>query len=79
MWPRGDRGERFVVECKVRHGNREETECPGLYQIAAYVDCCAAEVGHLVLFDRTPHRSWKEKISRRETMVGETSITIWRM
>ena len=79
MWPRGDRWERFVVECKVRHRSREETERRGLEQTAAYADRCGAEAGHLVLFDRARNRSWKEKIYRRDTKVGETPITIWGM
>ena len=78
-WPRDDRWDRFVVECKVRYGSREETERRGLEQTAAYLDRCDAEAGHLVIFDRDPDRSWNEKIYRRETTVGNTPITIWGM
>lgn len=78
-WPRDDGWDRFVVECKVKHGSREETERRGLEQTAAYLDRCDAEAGHLVIFDRDPGRSWNEKIYRRETTVGKTPITIWGM
>ena len=78
-WPRDDRWDRFVVECKVRYGSREETERRGLEQTAAYLDRCDAEAGHLVIFDRDPDRSWSEKIYRREATVGKTPITIWGM
>lgn len=78
-WPRDDGWDRFVVECKVRYGSREETERRGLEQTAAYLDRCDAEAGHLVIFDRDPNRSWNDKIYRRETTVGETPITIWGM
>ena len=78
-WPRDDGWDRFVVECKVRYGSREETERRGLEQTAAYLDRCDAEAGHLVIFDRDPNRSWNDKIYHRETTVGETPITIWGM
>ena len=79
MWPRGGRWERFVVECKLRHGSRKTTEQKGLEQTAAYMDRCGAKAGHLVIFDRSEKRSWKEKIYRRETEVSGAPITIWGM
>ena len=79
LWPRGERRERFVVECKLRHGSRAATERKGLEQTAAYMDRCGARAGHLVIFDRSEKRSWKEKIYRRETEVAGTPITIWGM
>ena len=79
MWPRGGRWERFVVECKLRHGSRETTERKGLEQTAAYMDRCGARAGHLVVFDRDGKRSWKEKIYRREAEVAGAPITIWGM
>ena len=78
-WPRDGGWDRFVVECKVRHGSREETERRGLEQTAAYLDRCNAEAGHLVIFDRDRNRTWNDKIYRRETTVGKTPITIWGM
>ncbi len=79
VWPRGERRERFVIECKMRHGSRETTERKGLEQTAAYMDRCGAKAGHLVIFDRSEKRSWKEKIYRRETEVAGAPITIWGM
>ena len=79
MWPRGERRERFVVECKMRHGSRKTTERKGLEQTAAYMDRCGAKAGHLVIFDRSEKRSWKEKIYRRETEVAGAPVTIWGM
>ena len=79
LWPRGEHWERFVVECKMRHGRRETTERKGLEQTAAYMDRCGAKAGHLVIFDRSEKRSWKEKIYRRETEVAGAPITIWGM
>ena len=65
MWPepaagsgagvKGQRAPKFVIECKVLHKSLDRTIRDirdGLEQTAAYVDRCAAEVGHLVIFDR---------------------------
>ena len=79
-WPRGEgRRDRFVVECKVLHRNREATEREGLEQTAAYMDRSGAKVGHLVIFDRSGERSWWEKIYRREAERDGFPITIWGM
>ena len=79
VWPRGERREKFVIECKMRHGSRKTTERKGLEQAAAYMDRCGAKAGHLVIFDRDEKRSWKEKIYRRETEVSGAPVTIWGM
>ena len=79
-WPRGEgRRDRFVVECKVLHRSRETTEREGLEQTAAYMDRSGAKVGHLVIFDRSGERSWREKIYRREAERDGFPITIWGM
>ena len=79
-WPRGDgRRDRFVVECKVLHRGRETTEREGLEQTAAYMDRSGAATGHLVIFDRSGERSWREKIYRREAGRDGFPITIWGM
>ena len=61
VWPQGGRERRFVVECK----DVERTIAEGVKQTRGYMDRCAAEAGHLVVFDRTPDRPWAEKIFRR--------------
>ena len=79
-WPRGEgRRDRFVVECKVLHRGRETTEREGLEQTAAYMDRSGAKAGHLVVFDRSAERSWREKIYRREAERDGFPITIWGM
>ena len=81
VWPQGGRERRWVVECKLRHGDLERTIAEGLAQTRAYMDRCAAEAGHLIVFDRSPERSWEEKIFRREapTGAGATRVTVWGM
>ena len=43
------------------------------------MDRCAAEVGHLVIFDRSEDKSWDEKVFRRRESAGGTDITVWGM
>ena len=80
VWPRGGAVRRFVVECKVVRGSLERTVREGVEQTAGYVDRCAAEAGHLVVFDRGERRSWEEKVfRRRETSEGGAAIDVWGM
>ena len=43
------------------------------------MDRCAAEAGHLVIFDRTRDRSWDEKIFRRMETAGGPPAAVWSM
>ena len=79
VWPQGGRERRFVVECKVRRGELERTVAVGVRQTRAYVDRCGAEEGHLIVFDRTPDRSWADKIFRREPSGDGVPVTVWGM
>ena len=80
VWPRGGRERRYVVECKVRRGDLERTIAEGVAQTRAYVDRCAAEAGHLIVFDRSPQRTWEQKIFRRPPPPGrDTPVTVWGM
>ena len=71
--------QKVAIECKVVHGGMERTLSQGLEQTCAYMDGCAAEEGHLVLFDRSEHRSWDEKVYRRDETTGDRRITVWGM
>ena len=80
VWPQGRRERRWVVECKVRRGELERTIAEGLEQTRAYMDRCGAEAGHLIVFDRSPERSWEEKIFRRDAPPGTGApVTVWGM
>ena len=81
VWPaNGDprRVRKTVVECKLVRGSLEATVRAGLEQTRAYMDRCAAEAGHLVLFDRGG-KSWDEKVFRREERAGGARVTVWGM
>ncbi len=89
VWPQRDAGSgaegvncrrtrKFVVECKIMHKSLERTIRDGLQQTAAYMDRCAAEAGHLVIFDRSD-RAWDEKVFHRRESAGATDIHVWGM
>ncbi len=78
-WPQGGRTRSFVVECKVRRGALERTIQEGLAQTRGYVDRCGAEAGHLIVFDRSPERTWEEKVFRRPPAAEGAPVTVWGM
>ncbi len=42
------------------------------------MDRCAAQAGHLVIFDRTERKRWEDRIFRREERTdGGRTITVW--
>ena len=79
VWPQRGRERRFVVECKILHRSLERTISQGLEQTAAYLDRCAGEAGHLVIFDRDEGRRWEEKIFHRRESAGGRAIDVWGM
>ncbi len=78
VWPQGDQTRRFVVECKILHKSLEQTIAEGIEQTADYMDRCAAEAGHLVIFDRSDS-PWSDKIFHRRVSVDDTFIDVWGM
>ena len=85
IWPRGggappSAADRFVVECKVLRGSLQRTVAEGLEQTSGYLDRCAAQAGHLVIFDRTAGKRWADKLFRRAQRSADgRAITIWGM
>lgn len=85
IWPRGGAErpgvptDRFAVECKVLRGSLERTIAEGLAQTAGYMDRCAAQAGHLVIFDRREGKTWDEKIFRRDESASGRRIVVWGM
>ena len=79
VWPQGGRERRFVVECKVLRKGLERTIAEGVEQTRGYVDRRGAEAGHLIVFDRTPDRTWAEKIFRRAPSEAGVPVTVWGM
>ncbi len=85
VWPWGGAASpesgtgKFVIECKLLHKSLERTVREGLEQTAGYMDRCAAQEGHLVVFDRTEGKPWDDKIFRREERADNRAITVWGM
>ena len=78
VWPRAERTTRFVVECKILRNSLERTVKDGLAQTAAYMDRCAAQEGHLVIFDRRAGK-WEDKVFHRAERAGERDVHVWGM
>ncbi len=71
--------QRVVIETKLRHGALDTVIDNGLAQTWAYMDRSGAETGHLVIFDRTPERSWEEKLFHQSRTYQDTVIDVWGM
>ncbi len=82
VWPVGGdagRTQKVVIECKVLHRGLGRTLAEGLEQTRDYMDRCATEEWHLVLFDRTEDKSWDDKVYRRDETEGGARVTVWGM
>ena len=80
IWPQGKETLKVVIECKVLHKSLEQTVAEGLEQTAEYMDRCAAEAGHLVIFDRRENRRWDDKVFHcRRASVSGVAIEVWGM
>ena len=79
-WPQGERTRKIVIECKVLHKSLELTVTDGVEQTAGYMDHCAAEAGHLVIFDRRADRRWEDKVFHcRRAADSGVEIDVWGM
>jgi hypothetical protein len=83
-------GEKFCIELKVYRGGAaagdddedgkgatrayEAILAKGMEQLADYMDKCGAKEGNLIIFDKTPNKTWKEKLY---TNPAENGITVW--
>ncbi|MDE0445445.1 MAG: hypothetical protein OXH96_02155 [Spirochaetaceae bacterium] len=62
------------------HRSLERTVREGLLQTAEYMDQCAAQAGHLVIFDRGADKRWEDKIFGRDEHADDRHrITVWGM
>ena len=69
--------QKFVIELKVNYG--ADTLKYGLEQTAEYIDLCGADEGHLVIFDRSPNKTWEEKISHEVLSFHSKKINVWTL
>ena len=68
-----------VIELKLLHESLDRTLAQGLQQTWDYLDRCGAEEGHLIIFDRTPGKSWEEKLFQRQSSIHDRTIQVWGM
>jgi len=86
VWPAGrfagDSGaarppRRYVIECKILRGSLEATIREGIEQTLDYMERCAAESGHLLIFDHGGDKSWEERLFRRKGSLVGKPVTVW--
>lgn len=79
IWPYPDAFQKVVIELKILHRSLAHSLTEGLAQTYQYMDRCDTQEGHLLIFNRSKHKTWQEKIfSRPETYQG-ISIMVWGM
>lgn len=80
FWPQGELTRKFVIECEIRRQALERTIADGVEQTAGYMARCAAEAGHLVIFDRSANLGWNEKVFRQTvTCSAGIEVAVWGM
>jgi len=67
--------QSIVIEIKLLRG--PSTLKNGLTQTAQYMETSGATEGHLFVFDKSPDKSWSEKIYQRTETQNGKSITVW--
>ncbi len=70
--------QKIVLELKVLRNSLEKTIEQGLAQTWEYVDRCAGEEAHLLIFDRSDN-AWEEKIFYCERSYKNIRIELWGM
>jgi len=75
----GGNQQKEVVECKLRRNGLNRTIKEGVKQLTEYMERCGVDEGHLVIFDRSKTRSWKEKIFKSKKIVDSRIVKIWGM
>lgn len=73
--------QRIVLELKIKRGESGATIAKGLEQTTGYMDKCGGVIneGHFILFDRTPGKSWEEKLWHRSELYAGHTLTVWGM
>ncbi|MBI4749139.1 MAG: AAA-like domain-containing protein [Acidobacteria bacterium] len=79
IWNHPQGIQRVVLELKLRTTRLETVIEAGLQQTWEYLDRCAGDEGHLVIFDRDPGKPWEEKIFHRTETVHGRTLEIWGM
>jgi len=65
---------KYPIELKIKYN--ESTVNKGIEQLSSYLDKLGETTGWLVLFDRTPEKTWDEKISWTTQTIENKTIHI---
>ncbi|MBF0290289.1 MAG: ATP-binding protein [SAR324 cluster bacterium] len=71
--------QKIVIELKLLHKSLEKTIKDGLEQTAEYMDRCGSKEGYLIVFDRTPDKTWDEKIFHKTILHQENELLVLGM
>lgn len=69
------RNQTIVIELKLYYSQNSLSD--GLEQTSSYMDSSGASEGHLVIFDRNPHKAWDEKIYHLTEVFNGKTIQVW--
>lgn len=72
--------QRIVLELKIKRYGLEKTIEDGLRQTWGYMDKAGSvDEGHFIIFDRTPGKTWEEKIWHAQHDYNGHPIMVWGM
>lgn len=77
LFPYAAATQKVVIELKILRNSLDNTIEEGMAQTADYMDKCAADEGHLIIFDRRNTLSWEEKLFFLQKSHGNKQIQIW--
>jgi hypothetical protein len=79
IWPYKNGTQQIVLELKLLYGSLGKTIEKGLEQTRAYMDKCGTQEGYLMIFNRSPKVTWKEKIFKIKKTFNEVNINVYGM
>ncbi len=79
VWPYSNGIQKAVIELKVQHKSLEATIRAGLEQASMYLDRSGTSEGYLLIFDRSPGKTWEEKCFQETRTHGPYTIHVWGM
>lgn len=71
--------QRTVLELKILYQSLEKTIDQGLEQTLSYMDRVGTQEGHLLIFDRSPNKTWETKIFHDTQIIDGQTIEVWGM
>ena len=73
------KNQRVMIELKILYKSLEKTIDAGLKQTWEYMDRRRADEGHLVIFDRSPDKTWEEKLFVIAKAFQRKQVAVWGM